>query len=76
MCNRYWDTEIYFLGNFFWLIQRTNNLPELLPAFTCSRAIGNLQSICLRGNILSPVPFVDFDGNILLLKAWRANSAS
>ena len=31
------------------------NLSELLPAFTCARAIGNYWSICLGVNILSPV---------------------
>ena len=28
---------------------------DLLPAFTCARAIGNLQSICLGINIFSCV---------------------
>ena len=28
-------------------------ISELLPAFTCARAIGNLRSICLEVNILS-----------------------
>ena len=35
-----------------------NKLSELLPAFTCARAIGNLWSICLGVNILSPAPLV------------------
>ena len=35
-----------------------NKLCELLIAFTCARAIGNLWSICLRVNILSPIPLV------------------
>ena len=34
-----------------------HKLSELLPAFTCARAIGNLWSICLGIDILSPVPF-------------------
>ena len=33
-------------------------LSELLPAFTCARAIGNLWSICFGVNILIPVPLV------------------
>ena len=32
-------------------------LSELVPGFTCARAIGNLWSICLGIDILSPVPF-------------------
>ena len=28
----------------------------VLPAFTCARAIGNLRSISLEVNILSPLP--------------------
>ena len=32
-----------------------NKLCKLLPAFTCARAIGNLWSIYLVVNILSPV---------------------
>ena len=36
-----------------------NKLSELLPAFTCARAIGNLWSICFGVSILSPVPLVD-----------------
>ena len=35
-----------------------NKLSELLPAFTCARAIGNFWSICYGANILSPVPLV------------------
>ena len=30
-----------------------NKLYELLPAFTCARAIGDLWSICFGDNILS-----------------------
>ena len=29
----------------------------VLPAFTCARAIGNLSSICLGVDILTPLPF-------------------
>ena len=46
----------------------------MLLAFTCARAIGNLWSICLGVNILSPLPFVAFIGNIPLLKGLRVNS--
>ena len=46
----------------------------MLPAFTSARAIGNLWSICLGVNILSPSPFVAFIGNIPLLKALRVDS--
>ena len=52
-----------------------NKFSELLPAFTCARAIGNLWNICLCVNILSsewsgfkiPAP-LDFVKNILLSK--------
>ena len=37
-----------------------NIFSELLLAFTCARAIGNLWSIYLGVNILSPVPLVAF----------------
>ena len=37
-----------------------NKLSELVPAFTYARAIGNLWSICLGVNILSPFPLVSF----------------
>ena len=33
---------------------------DVLPAFTCARAIGNLSIICLGVNILSPSPFFYF----------------
>ena len=36
-----------------------NKLSDLLPAFTCIRAIGNLWNNCLGVNILSPVSVVD-----------------
>ena len=55
---------VYFLSDLFWLIQRIislilfDKLSELLPAFSCARAIGNHWSICLDVNILSPVPLV------------------
>ena len=35
-----------------------NKLSELLPAFTCTRAIGNFWSSCYGVNILSTVPLV------------------
>ena len=55
-----------------------NKLSELLPAFTCARAIGNLWSICLGVNVLilewsrfkMPAP-LNFVKNILLSKASR-----
>ena len=47
---------------------------DVLPVFTCTRAIGNFWSICLRVNILSPSPFAAFTGNINLLKSLRVNS--
>ena len=28
--------------------------PEVLPAFTCAKAIGDIQNICLEVSILSP----------------------
>ena len=46
----------------------------VLPVFTCTRAIGNIWSICLRVKILRPSPFAAFIGNINLLKALRVNS--
>ena len=58
---------------------------DMLPAFTCARAIGNLWSICLGVNnwglelseTLSekPMPSI-FIGNILLSKALRTLSLS
>ena len=39
-----------------------------MPAFTCARVIGNLWSIRLGVNILSPVSVVDFNGNDPALK--------
>ena len=63
------------------MIQRIYDLPDFVskfsdvfPAFTCERAIGNLWSICLGVNILSPSHCVVFNGNIPLLKALRVNS--
>ena len=51
-----------------------SNFSDVLSAFTCARAIGNLRSICSGVNILSPSPFVAFIKNIPLLKALRVNS--
>ena len=39
----------------------------VLPAFTCANAIGNLLSICLKVNTLSPLSCVAFPINILPL---------
>ena len=47
---------------------------DVLPAFTCASAIGNLWSICLGVNILNPFPYSSFIGNIPPLKALKANS--
>ena len=47
---------------------------DVLPAFTCTRANGNLWSICLGVNILSSTNFVAFIGNIPILTALRVNS--
>ena len=56
---------VYFLVDSFWLIKKKticlitfNKLSALFPAFSFARAIGNLWSICLDVNILSPVPLV------------------
>ena len=46
---------------------------EILPAFTCGRAIGNLSIICLGVNILNIFLFVAFIGNIPLFKALKIN---
>ena len=43
-------------------------LSNLLPDFTCARTTGNLRSICLGINILSPVPLFDFKGDNPFLK--------
>ena len=51
------------------------NFTNVLSAFMCylqiARAIGNLRSICLGSNILSPLPCVDSIRIIPLLKALR-----
>ena len=41
---------------------------DVLPVFTCARAIGSFWSICLGVNILDPVPFIDFNGDNQRLK--------
>ena len=52
----------FFVVSFDWYKEYTicpislNRLSELLPAFTCARAVGNLWSVCFGVNILSPVP--------------------
>ena len=72
---------VYFFSYFFyWYSEFTiclisfNRFSELLPAFTCARAIGNLWSSCLGVIILSSVPFVNFNENNPLLKALGSNS--
>ena len=47
---------------------------DVLPAFTCVSAIGNLWSISLWDNMFNPFPCFSFIGNIPLLKALRVNS--
>ena len=47
---------------------------DVLPAFTCARTIGNLESICLGVNIFNPFPWDGFNGNIPLFKVLRVNS--
>ena len=47
---------------------------DVLPVFTCERAIGNLWSIYLGVNVFNPFPFDDCNGNIALLKALKVNS--
>ena len=41
------------------MTEKINNLPELLPTFTCARAIGNLWSSYLGVSILSPAPLIE-----------------
>ena len=61
-----------------------NKFPDVKHACTCAGATGKLQNICLGVNILCRVampegplfPFVDFNGNVQLLKALRINSRS
>ena len=72
---------VYFFSNFVWLIQRINNLSDsfkqtfwVIASFYLCKAIGNIWSICLGVNILSPVPVADFNGNNLLLIALITNS--
>ena len=51
-----------------------SNFSNVLPAFVCERAIGNLWSVCLGVNIFNFFSCVSFIGNISLLKALRINS--
>ena len=46
---------------------------EVLPAFNCGRAIGNLSVICLGVNTLNIFLFIAFIGNFPLFKALRIN---
>ena len=50
-----------------------SNFSDVLPAFACAIANGNLWSICLQVNILGPLPCVDLIGNISLLKELRVS---
>ena len=71
----------WYKENNIWKIS-FNAFPGVLPTSTCTRATGNLWRISLGANILSRVAkskaglfaCVDFNGNILLLKALRVNS--
>ena len=47
---------------------------DVLTAFTCARAIGNLWSICLRVHISNLLACFSLIGNVPLLKALRVNS--
>ena len=47
---------------------------DVLRAFTCGRATGNLWNICLKVNIFRTLPFIAFIGNIPLLKALSVYS--
>ena len=70
----------FLVISFHWYKEQTiclisfNKFSELLQAFTFARAIGNLWSICLGVNVLSPLPAVDFNGNNPLLKELITNS--
>ena len=48
-----------------------SNFSDALSAFTCARAIGSTSVVF---KFLSPLPCVDFIGNIQPLKALRVNS--
>ena len=50
-----------------------NKFSDVMPAFTCARAIGNLWSISLGVNILTLLPCAGFVENIPLLKELRVN---
>ena len=78
----YWihNTVIYFFSNFLCsdkeytiCLISFNKYSDVLSAFICARAIGNLWSNYLGVNILNPLSFVSFVGNIPLLKALRIN---
>ena len=47
---------------------------DVLPTFICAKTIGNLWSICLGVNIFNPFPYLDFIGNIPLLRRLWVNS--
>ena len=49
------------------------NFFDVLPTFTCARAIDNLQSICSEDIILTSFLCVGFNENVLLLKSIRVN---
>ena len=62
----------FLVISFDWYKEQTicliscNRFYEVLPAFTCARAIGNLWSNCLGANNSNPVPLVaqNFDPDI------------
>ena len=47
---------------------------DVLPAFMCARAIGNLWSICVRDNIFNLSSYVSLIRNIPFFKALKINS--
>ena len=57
---------------------------DVLPTFTCAKAIANLWNVCLGLNILScvakferpPLSCVAFIGNIAFLKTLKVNYCS
>ena len=55
----FWSIILIDIKNKQFLWFSSNNYLELLPAFTCAKVVGNLWSICLGVNILSPVPCFD-----------------
>ena len=61
--------------NVIWRIS-FGKFSDVLPAFTCAKAIVNLQSICLGVNVVNPFPCIGFNGDIPFLKPLAVNSWS